>query len=292
LGTKGRQPRPAADAPDHHLDFSSAIVRLLADLAREQPVLFILGDLHEADSLSLDLLSYLAQLAAGRPWLLAGAVREEEMERGSRLQRMLEATTRAGVCLKIDLPCLGREDCDQLVRALLPSGAVSGKLLEQIYARSRGNPLFVEELVREMDECAELIPARGSLHDLAWVRARVPARVRSLLEVRLSSLDDTLRRMLALAAAAHATEFSLSELGTWAAAIEPPIADAALLDALDRALQLGFLEERESGYAFRHPLVRSALYEGLPRHRRAQIHAALAAPGNLSSRPLAISQKG
>jgi predicted ATPase len=92
-----------------------------------------------------------------------------------------------------------------------------------------------------------------------------------------------MRRVLRLAAAASATEISLSELRTGAATLEPPISDAALFDALDEALQKRILEERNSGYAFRHPLFRSALYQDLPRHRRDQLRAALS--GRLRTAP-------
>ncbi|MGH3181409.1 MAG: hypothetical protein ACRDOE_05820, partial [Streptosporangiaceae bacterium] len=63
---------------------------------------------------------------------------------------------------------------------------------------------------------------------------------------------------------------------TGAAALDPPVSDAALFEVLDRALQIGLLEERSMGYAFRHPLIRAALYEGLYRHRRDQLQDALA----------------
>ncbi len=72
LRSRGEFPAAVAGPGDYHLDLMPAVVRLLADLARRQPVLLVLGDLHEADPLSLDLLRYLAHLAANRPWLLVG----------------------------------------------------------------------------------------------------------------------------------------------------------------------------------------------------------------------------
>jgi len=53
------------------------------------------------------------------------------------------------------------------------------------------------------------------------------------------------------------------------------VSDVALFNALDRALAVRILEERNDRYAFRHPLVRSALYEDLSKHRRDELHAAL-----------------
>jgi DNA-binding SARP family transcriptional activator len=275
LADTGELPRRAADPHHDDRDLTSAIVRLMTDLGRRRRVLFVLGDLHGTDSFSLGLIRYLSQLAIRRPWLLIATVREEELDAGTEIAQLIDATSREGLCLKVELQCLSRPDCDELVRAILRGSRPRDELLQQIYSRSRGNPLFVEELVRELRQHAMEVLANGSQHQSSWAPTKVPTRVRSLATMRLSCLDETLRRVLGLAAAASATEISLNELRAGAAALEPPIADAALFDALDRALHTHLLEERGNGYAFRHPLLRSALYQDLPRHRRAQLHAAL-----------------
>jgi hypothetical protein len=43
----------------------------------------------------------------------------------------------------------------------------------------------------------------------------------------------------------------------------PPLDIPVAFDALDRALRMRILEEEERGYAFRHPIVRAAVYDGL-----------------------------
>jgi predicted ATPase len=224
------------------------------------------------------MLQYLAHLAVQRRWLIIGTLREEEVEAGTELHRMIEASVRERLCLQVDLPCLGRPDCDQLVRTMLPGGGVGDALLEHVYEQSLGNPLFAEELVREMQERSDLVLSGGSWHESrSSLSARVPRRVRALVSMRVAAMRRSAPRVLALAAAATATamEVSLADLRTAAAALEPPISDPALFDALDCALQSRILEERNGAYAFRHPLVRSAVYEDLGRHRRDQLHAAL-----------------
>jgi DNA-binding SARP family transcriptional activator len=275
LGMTGRLPPPADDARDDHLGLVPAIVRLLTDLARKQPVVFVLGDLHDVDPFSLDLLRYLAHVAAGRRWLTVGTVREGELESGTELRALIDTTSHEHLSLKLDLQRLSRRYCDQLVLAMLPGGRADDRLLEQVYVGSRGNPLFVEELVGGMRDQRELVLTNGCWHVNEGSPARVPARVRALVAKQLARLDQTLRRVVMLAAAAGPAEISLSVLRAGAGALEPPIPTAALLDALDRALQIGILEERRRGYAFRYPLVRSALYEDLRRHRREQFDAAL-----------------
>jgi predicted ATPase len=117
----------------------------------------------------------------------------------------------------------------------------------------------------------------------------VPVRVRALATTRLAHLDQTARRVLELAAVATRAVVSLDELRAGAASLEPLVSEPALLDALDRALDTRLLEERAGGYAFRHPLVRCALYEGLSRHRREQLHAALSRTRPESHPQLTIS---
>ena len=102
-----------------------------------------------------------------------------------------------------------------------------------------------------------------------------PPFLSSLEVTRLAHVDGTTRRVLELVAAATVAAISLRDLRDGAGLLAPPVSDAPLLDALDRGLDLRLLEERGGGYGFRHPVIGTALYEGLPRHRREQLRAAL-----------------
>jgi hypothetical protein len=286
LGTGIPLPAPAPDLRDYYLDLFPSIVQFLMDLARTKPVLLVLGDLHEADAVGLDLIRYLAHLAVGTPLLMVGALRDPDIEADAHLPQMIEAMTRERLWLRIDLHCLSRQATDQLVHAMLPSAHVSDDTAAQIYAQSRGNPLFVRELVDGMNVYGSPVTADEGCQDLSWLAARLPARRRILIGMRLALMDEPLRRVLGLAAAVGATEISLSQLRVGAAALKPPVDIPVLFDALDRALRLRLLEERGEGYAFRHPVVRAALYDCLPRHRRDELRAALAAPGGRSARSI------
>jgi DNA-binding SARP family transcriptional activator len=256
-------------------DLARAIVRLMTDLARKQPVLFVLGDLHEADRFSFDLVRYLAHLAVHRRWLMIGTVREDEVLAGTELRRMIDATIRERLSVKVDLTCLTRQDCDRLLRAALTRGRVGRELLDQIYTRSRGNPLFVVELLHEMQARGELVLASGCWHQKSGMVARTPTRVRALAAARLAPIDQTVRNVLAVVAVAATAEISIAELRAASARLRPPLSDAELSDALDHALHARLLEENHGGYAFRHPLLRSAIYESLSQHRRDYLHSAL-----------------
>jgi DNA-binding SARP family transcriptional activator len=279
LGSGASLATPASDLRDYQLDLIPSIVQFLTDLARTKPVLLVLGDLHEADTVGLDLIRYLAHLAVSAPLLIVGALRDPDIEVGAGLRRMIEAMTRERLWLRIELHCLSRRATDQLVHALLPGDHVSDDTLAEIYSQSRGNPLFVRELVDAMSSYGDLATRDDGFQGYSRLAARLQNRTRSLISMRLSLMDDPLRRVLGLAAAAGGTEISLRQLRAGAAALEPPVGVPALFDALDRALRMRLLEERNEGYAFRHPVLRAALYDCLPRHRRDEFRAALIAPG-------------
>ncbi len=278
LGSGASLVAPAPDLRDYQLDLIPSIVQFLTDLARTKPVLLVLGDLHEADTVGLDLIRYLAHLAVSAPLLIVGALRDPDIETGAGLRRMIEAMTRERLWLRIELHCLSRHATDQLVHALLPAAHVSDDTLAEIYSQSRGNPLFIRELVDAVSSYGDLATRDDGFQGYSRLAARLQNRTRSLISMRLSLMDDPLRRVLGLAAAAGATEISLSQLRAGAAALEPPVGGPALFDALDRALRMHLLEERGEGYAFRHPVLRAALYDCLPRHRRDEFRAALIAP--------------
>lgn len=273
-GTRGPL-REGAGGDPQIADLVTATVQLLTELGRRQPVLIVMGDLEEADPVSIDLVPYLRQLALDRRWLLAATVRSGRTPSGAGLQRRVEVADRDRSCLTIEVPCLSREQCDKLALALLGC-EVGDQILGQIYRQSGGNPMFVQELVKQIrsnrDAVAALVDASGELPVLG-----VPARVRALVTASLSLMDPGLRRVLELMAAAGSDGVSLTDLRAAAGALEPPLSYPALLDALDLALAAQLLEERDGGYGFRHLFMRSTLYEGLSHHRLDQLLSAFRA---------------
>jgi DNA-binding SARP family transcriptional activator len=274
LATEAHKPH-VPGVHDEYLDVMPAIVRFLIDAAHDHPVLLVLGDLGEVDRYSVDMIGYLAHLAVDRRWLLVGAVREEQLEPETAVARLLATAMREGLCRKVELQCLSRGQCHELVAAMLPSASGSPALLDEIYELSRGNPMFARELAAQVGAQGQQDGRRDGTRASARLANCVPSRVRALAETRLATLDSTAQRILLLAAATATKEVSFANLRGGAAALDPPVGDGALLDALDRALEMRLLEEHDDGYVFRDPLVRSAFYERLSRERRAQLGDAL-----------------
>src|SRR5439155_11089037 len=149
-----------------------------------------------------------------------------------------------------------------------------------LHGRAEGNPFYLGELLRTLEEERLLRPDDGgwTLDDLAHVP--VPPLLRQVIDRRVARLGEDTQRLLAIAAVIG----QAVPLPLWAAV--SGAGEAALLGAIERAVGARLLEEAPGGPGLRfvHALVREALYEGtlLPRrqgwHRRVA-EALVAAPG-------------
>ncbi|MGC4767482.1 BTAD domain-containing putative transcriptional regulator [Micromonospora sp. DT44] len=234
-----------------------AVASVLSAVADRGPLLVVLDDLHRADGDTLDLLTALLagpQPATG-PVLVLGTYRATEITEG-----LTAALARAA----------GLEPAREYLAGLSPKAtgelarAVAGTELTPpavalIHRRSAGNPFFVREL-------AQLYAEAGG----AALEA-VPAGVRDVIRHRLAQLPPSTRTVLRQAAVLG-RDVDPAVLG---ALTDDP---AALLDAVDRALQAGFLTEQapDGRLRFTHILVRDTLYADLSAPRRAAWHAAVA----------------
>lgn len=229
-----------------------AIRRLLLATSDDKPVLVIVDDSHSADDASAEALVQLA--ASGPPVFVLFACRPTLPV---LLERHVARMLRAGQLESIELgPLTGEEAALLAVRAagapLAPEAAAT------IAQRAEGLPFAVVEL-------AQLSTASGD------AGATLPRSVSSALAERLCDVEpeamEALRRL-----ALSAEDFDV-------AAAVALMADEGhdALARLDRALAAGVLVVSQARYRFRHALVREALVDGIPPHRRAALHRDAAA---------------
>ncbi|GHH32827.1 BTAD domain-containing putative transcriptional regulator [Lentzea cavernae] len=166
---------------------------------------------------------------------------------------LIVATSRTAVPLE----ALARAEPVRVALAGLDEEAVAALVgaadARAIHERSGGNPFYVKELAR-------LLAAEGSLG--------VPAGVRDVLRHRLARLPAEARTVLHQASVLG-RDVDVDLLAA--------LAGHDVLDALDLAIEAGFVVEVAPGHArFTHALVRDTLYEDVSLTRRARWHAAVA----------------
>ncbi len=231
------------------------------------PLLLLIEDIHWADPASLDLLRAVARSLPALPLLLLATYRADELSPAHPLARLLPAIVRESSAGRLDLRPLRAADVATLVAGryrLTDEGTM--RLAAYAHRRSEGNPLFLGELLRtlEDDEVVQRTSTGWTLGFLAPVR--VPPLLRQMIEGRSARLGGEARRRLGIAAVLGQEV----PLPLWARVAS--VAEGALLPAMDEAAAARLAEATEDGMGIRfvHALIREALYEGIsPPVRRA-----------------------
>ncbi|MGI5499901.1 BTAD domain-containing putative transcriptional regulator [Lentzea sp. CA-135723] len=203
------------------------------------PALVVLDDLHQADDETLAVLAaFTTARLSGRVLIVAT----------SRTPVPLEALARAEP-VRVPLHGLDETAVAALIRPITAAADPSA-----IHARSDGNPFYAKELAR-------LYAAEGALG--------VPAGVREVIRHRLAALPaDTVEVLRQASVLGRGIDVDLLSA----------VAGSDVLDALDLALEAGFVVEEAPGRArFTHALVRDTVYADLSLTRRARWHEHAAA---------------
>src|SRR5215208_4953621 len=230
---------------------SVAVLSLLAEAAERQPVLCVVDDAHWLDEASANALVFVARRLEAEGVVLLFAARDGDPRRfGAVGLPELEIGGLDGVAVAALLA----------ERAAVP---VDPQVRDRLLKRTGGNLLALVELpsVLTSDQLsgAQPLPLRLPLTD--GVEYAFLERVRRLP-------DDA--QALLLIAAAEDTGRQATVTGAAAAALGAGVA------ALDAAEAAGLVRVRAGAIAFRHPLVRSAVYQGATSSQRRQAHLALA----------------
>jgi ATP/maltotriose-dependent transcriptional regulator MalT len=248
-------------AADRGTDITAALVEqllaLVADECAAQPTILVLDDLQWADQASVTMWAQLAKTVRQAPLLLAGMMRP--VPRRDDLLALRRAATDAR---RVRLTRLNDEAVAELVTCLI-GGKPDDRLL-RLADGAAGNPLYVIELVEALARSSSVIVTGAGAAVLTSDSA--PSSLSAAIADRLDFVSGSVREVLR-AAALLGVDFAVPDL---AAVLSRGFAE--LVPAIDDARAAGVLAESGSGLRFRHPLIRTALYEEIPISLRAAWH--------------------
>ncbi len=243
-----------------------------ASLARENPALYVIEDVHWIDEVSESMLAEFLTVIPQTPSLVLATYRPEY---DGPLARVHGAQT-------IALAPLSDSETAALVAGLIGSDPSVGALAQKIAERAAGNPFFAEEIVRELAERGVLRGEPGGYISAAEVgEVSVPVTLQATIAARIDRLDPVAKRTLSAAAVlgARFTVDLLTSLGV--DAVVDDLLAAQLID------QVRFTRQPE--YVFHHPLIRTVAYESQLKSDRAELHRRVAAV--IESRDPAVAEE-
>ena len=242
-------------------DVSAVLAEQLLALVAEQcavrPTVLVIDDLHWADQASITLWGRLARSTRQVPLLLLGMTRPvPHRDDVVALRRAADDGAR------LHLTGLTETAVTDLIAAL--AGGRPNDNLLRLAGGAAGNPLYVTELIAALTRGSRLTITESGGAEVAG--DSVPDSLSAVIADRVGFVAGPVREALK-AAALLGADFAVSDL---AIVLGRSVPD--LVPAVDEACAVGVLVESSHGLAFRHPLIRAALYDEMPTSVRAAWH--------------------
>ena len=239
-----------------------AMVAVVEKLCAAGPVALAVDDLHWADGSTLRVLDRLGRAAAHLPMLVCGAFRPAP--RPPELARLVRAhALRHGVTL--ELQPLQPAHIRTLLCSLLE--VAPGPRLVAQAAATGGNPFYVTRLVAALQATGDL----NTTATTAEVDAvDLPPDLRLTVLLELAHLSEDTQHVLRTASVLG-SRFAVSDL-----ALVLGSSPVALAPRLGEAIEARVLLDDGAALAFRHDLLRDAIYEDVPLAVRKSVHLHIA----------------
>jgi class 3 adenylate cyclase/tetratricopeptide (TPR) repeat protein len=236
------------------------IVTILLQLAEQQPVLFILEDLHWTDPTTLEWLNLLIDQTPTASILVLLTCRPHFQPAWHHRSYLTESTVHR----------LPHAQVEQIVTGMTDGKTLPQEVLQQIIAKTDGVPLFVEEMTKAILESGYLkevdahYEVTGSFSTFA-----IPATLHDSLMARLDRLVSA--KGIAQYAAVIGRQFPYELLQAVSQLDEP-----TLQRELGRLVEAEIVYQRglppQAAYLFKHALIQDAAYQSLLRSTRQQYH--------------------
>jgi class 3 adenylate cyclase/tetratricopeptide (TPR) repeat protein len=216
------------------------VVDLIRRASARQPLMLTVEDLHWADAITLAYLAELAAAVAEIPVLLVMTSRIE----GDPIDEGWRGATRGSPLLTIDVGPLRRQEAIALAGSSLET---MSRLAMACVERAEGNPLFLEQLLRNAEETTA---------------AHLPGSIQSLVLARVDNLEPLDRRALQ-AASIIGQQFSLEVLRHL---LQVPGYTCAGL------VKHYLVRPDGDDYIFAHALIWEGVYSTLLQARKRELH--------------------
>jgi predicted ATPase len=240
------------------------LLTTLLRIAAQQPVLFVMEDLHWVDPSTLEFLSLLVDQGPTARILALWTFRPDFSPPWTGRSHLTPVT----------LPRLPRRQAAEMAARVARSKTLPAEVLEQVVARTDGVPLFVEELTKMvlesglLQEREERYELRNPLPPLA-----IPATLHDSLMARLDRLATV--KALAQLGATLGREFSYALLQAVA-----PWDESTVQQGVQQLVEAEFLYQQglppQATYVFKHALIQETAYQSLLKSTRQQYHQHIA----------------
>ena len=234
---------------------------VLFGMSEQEPLVLVVENMHWIDTASDEFLASFATSLPGHRVLLVLTARPGYVATWVS-PPLAETLTVEG---------LGAGDVRGMVKSLLAVEEVSEELYKFLADKSEGNPLYVEEVLRQLQETGG-ISLEGDQARLSRADVTVPATIHDIIAARVDRLAEELKQTLQ-GAAVVGRRFGVSLVSRVLNEKRDHVADHLReLHGLDFVFPAA--QEPELLYSFKHALTQDVVYAGVLERRRRTYHTA------------------
>ena len=267
----------------HQVTFFEQYTKVLLEISKQVPLILMIDDLQWADLGSISLLFHLGRQISGSRMVLIGAYRSVEVSLGRDGERhpILPAVHELQRIYGDIIIDLEQAESRQFMEAYLDSepNQLGRDFREMLYRQTRGQPLFLIELLRGLQERGDLIQDENG----RWMEGvkldweTLPARVEAVITERIDRLPHSLQSALKVASVEG--DIFTAEVIAQILNLSKQNVLGQLSNDLDRRHRLvkahsiqRIGEQLISSYRFRHIQIQKYLYSSLDEVERVYLH--------------------
>jgi len=267
----GTIPKSLPISPEHERDrLFEAVSQFITNISKEAPLLVVLDDLQWTDQSSLLLLHYLARGLYRESLLLLGAYRDTDVDERHPLSPVLTELNRERLVQSAQLKRMSFDDASEMIKRILEQDDVPREFCELVYEKTRGNPFFVEEVIKSLKE-EEVIYREENKYKIKEVsKIEFPRTVKGVIKARIGRLDDECQNVLTMASFVG-KDFTFETLSGVTG-----VEEGKLLEIMEKILKTGLFKHKvirgEDVCSFADIIVRDVVYEEVSPFRRKKLH--------------------
>ncbi len=145
------KPKTSENPDEDRYRLMQSVTSFLTHAAAIKPIMVVLEDLHDADKGTLEMLTYISRNLAGARLLIVGTYRDVEVDRTHPLSAALAELRRVSTFGRVILRGLNADEVKRMLDSITRENVPWG-LAEAVHRQTEGNPLFVQEVVRYLNE--------------------------------------------------------------------------------------------------------------------------------------------
>ncbi len=264
------------DDPAHRDEIFKSFIHFFASLTGDAPLILLIDDLHYVDPASLHLMRVIMREKSIRLFVCATAAEEKETRPEAIPLELFRTAYGSELRIRqIRLTPLSGDDITKYMTITFPGIEVPPRLTRELLEISRGNPLFVMEILRRMINDRKIVQSDHQWKITRLERRYFPRSLEDIIQNKLDALDIESKRFLECAAA-FGESISLSMLtGNYNEK------SSRIHDFLNQGVSQGIVRsdftDNDENIRFLSKRIREIIYDGIHTDQRKNLHEEIGA---------------